>query len=146
MPSRLGLSLSFTFITFLFLTSLGTALNAAKIVGTVTDSVTGFGIEGAEIFLDLDPIGGDPDAVATAGPFGFYEIEEISEGIGFTLTASHPAYDAESETELPLIADEARILPFYSCTLNYLDDPKSCPYQRCLHSFVDICGRFWTHS
>jgi hypothetical protein len=91
---------------------LGTSLNAAKIVGTVTDTDSGFGIEGAVIVLDLDPLGGDPDAIETAGPFGYYKLDEIPEGVGFTLITSHPAYDSDSTTELPLIADEARVLSF----------------------------------
>ncbi|MCZ6672537.1 MAG: carboxypeptidase-like regulatory domain-containing protein, partial [Verrucomicrobia bacterium] len=100
-------------IAILFCFNLFTQyLHAANIVGTVIDENTGFGIEGVTVTLDLDPVGGLPDATATTGPFGYYRIEEIVSGPGFTLTASHPAYDNESKTEGTLVADESRVLSF----------------------------------
>ena len=87
---------AFFLLGLFLLVPYGTSAQSTTILqGRVTDSATGFGIEGAAVELDLDP-GGDPIEFATVtDAFGFYAIADIAWGT-YGVTVSHPAYVSQS--------------------------------------------------
>ena len=97
------------FLGFLVVVPNGAgAQSLATLQGRVTDSVTGFGIEGAAVELDLVP-GGDPVEFATeTDAFGFFGITDIDFGT-YGIKVSHPAYICQSvELTLNSTAPETR--------------------------------------
>ena len=97
------------FLGFLVVVPNGAgAQSLATLQGRVADSVTGFGIEGAAVELDLVP-GGDPVEFATeSDAFGFFAITDIDLGT-YGVNVSHPAYVSQSvELTLNSTAPEMR--------------------------------------
>ena len=77
--------------------SWAVSARGAELRGRVTDSVSGFGIEGAVVGLDADPTNGVFESEAATDTFGFYDITGITADT-YGLDISHPAYLPHVET------------------------------------------------
>ena len=91
---------------FPFFAFAGHADAASSLHGRITDSATGYGIEGALVALDADPVDGVHEYAVYTDIFGFYDLPEVDGGT-YGLTASHPAYQDGGVDELEL-SDSAR--------------------------------------
>jgi len=76
--------------TGLFLCSILVA-RGVDLRGRVTDSVTGFGVGGAEIQVDLSPDDGTPEYIGETDSFGLYAVTGIVSG-AYALRVVHPGY------------------------------------------------------
>ncbi len=104
---------------------------AADLHGRITDSATGFGIEGAGVGLDLDPVDGTYEHAVHTDVFGFYDLPGVVVGT-YTITASHPGYQNGSVVDVA-VADDTR--PEQSLAL----DPKH-PGENVFDIYVQVSG------
>jgi len=100
----------------LVLTSPADALS--DLHGRITDSKTGYGIEGALVGIDVDPADGVNEHAAHTDIFGFYTLPQVESGT-YEVTASHPAYESGLVPDLAL-ADAGRVEQSLALTPKYV--------------------------
>ncbi|MFC1858790.1 carboxypeptidase-like regulatory domain-containing protein, partial [Thermodesulfobacteriota bacterium] len=75
----------------IFTAGPGYAQAQTLLQGRITDQNTGYGIDGAGVRLDLEPVDGTYEYQIRADAFGFYKIRDLEAGT-YTVEGSHPAY------------------------------------------------------
>lgn len=78
-----------------------THIASAEIHGRVVDAVTGHGVEGATVSLDLSPADGTLEHTTETGPFGYYLIGEGAAPSEHILQIAHPGYETLSTAFTP---------------------------------------------
>ena len=84
--------------------TLSVAAATGQISGRVTDSATGNGIAGAQVFIDIKPeIGAQSPAIGLTDANGYYTLPELEEG-QYTIAMWKRGYETQYHMNVPVVA------------------------------------------